>query len=152
MQKHASEDNSHFEGRTSFLCADWLQMTCSTLSDMLCVSLGVNERQPVLVMTLLSVSTFETPPRGSWRPVNSTQHTHTHGSTCKLTHTPETSAVDGAPCRRHGGGRRGGGGGWRLSKNQRGWHIVEGDKTERLIKGCRERESSTEWKKKRKTS
>lgn len=81
--------------------ADFIQL-CPTC----CVSLSVNERRVVLVMTLLSVSTFEMPPRGSWRPF--TPHNtptrleaHTH------THTPETSGVDGAPCRSHGGGRRG---------------------------------------------
>lgn len=79
--------------------ADFIQL-CPTC----CVSLSVNERRVVLVMTLLSVSTFEMPPRGSWRPFTP------HNTPTRLeahTHTRETSGVDGAPCRSHGGGRRG---------------------------------------------
>lgn len=69
-------------------------------------------------MTVLYVSTFEMPPRGSWRPF--TPHNSRH------THTPDTSGVNGASSCRH----EGGGGGGRVSET---WKKAKGSQRNRRV-------------------
>lgn len=77
-------------------------------------------------MTVLHVSTFEIPPRGSWGPFtpHNSRHTYTHS------HTSDTSGVNGASSCCHGVG---GGGGvsetWKKAKGSqrsRGVEIFDG--------------------------